>query len=184
MPRPPSRRGLLLAALAVALIAAGAAAGAVLLTRDDGGDPAAGGEAMPGATDAHPVAGTFEPDDQELADCEDSDSRCIEQAFGNLAYDEGPERAIADFDAAMQADPSVESNCHRIAHTIGSAALARFEGDVGEAFAAGSASCWSGYYHGILERAFADLESRGPAGPGGAVGWEGAPVEGQAQVEG
>lgn len=165
MPRPRSRRGLLLAALAVALIAAGAAAGAVLLTRDDGGDAGAGGEAMPGATDAHPVAGTFEPDDLSLADCEGSDSRCIEQAFGNLAYAEGPQRAIADFDAAMQADPSVESNCHRIAHTIGSAALARFEGDVGEAFAAGSASCWSGYYHGILERAFADLESLDQAGP-------------------
>ncbi len=42
---------------------------------------------------------------------------------------------------------------------IGSASLQRYEGDVAEAFAAGSASCWSGYYHGILERAFADVAS-------------------------
>lgn len=145
------------------LLALGVGAGALLLTRDDaGGEPAA---EQAGAMDAHPVAGTFEPDERELAECEASDFRCIEQAFGNLAYAEGPERAIADFDAAMSADPAVESNCHRIAHTIGSAALARFEGDVGEAFAAGSATCWSGYYHGILERAFADLESLDDAGP-------------------
>jgi hypothetical protein len=145
------------------LLALGVGAGALLLTRDDaGGEPAA---EQAGAMDAHPVAGTFEPDERKLAECEASDFRCIEQAFGNLAYAEGPERAIADFDAAMSADPAVESNCHRIAHTIGSAALARFEGDVGEAFAAGSASCWSGYYHGILERAFADLESLDDAGP-------------------
>jgi len=144
------------------VLALAATAGAVLLTRgDDGGEPAASNDAM----DAHPVAGTFEPDEQQLADCEASDYRCLEQAFGNLAYVEGPERAIADFDAAMRDDAGVESNCHRIAHTIGSAALARFEGDVGEAFAAGSASCWSGYYHGILERAFADLESLDDAGP-------------------
>ena len=36
---------------------------------------------------------------------------------------------------------------------IGSAALARFKGDVSRAFTAGSASCNSGYPHGILERA-------------------------------
>jgi hypothetical protein len=144
------------------LLALGVGVG-LLLTRDDnGGEPSA---EQAGAMDAHPVAGTFEPDERELAECEASDFRCIEQAFGNLAYAEGPQRAIAVFDAAMNADPAVESNCHRIAHTIGSAALARFEGDVGEAFAAGSASCWSGYYHGILERAFADLESLDDAGP-------------------
>jgi hypothetical protein len=148
------------------VLAVAATAGAMLLTRN-GDDGAAGSRAGDGATamDAHPVAGTFEPDGQELADCAEDDFRCLEQGFGNLAYAEGPERAIADFDAAMRDDARVESNCHRIAHTIGSAALARFEGDVGEAFAAGSASCWSGYYHGILERAFADLESLDQAGP-------------------
>ena len=154
----------MLAAVAVLVLAAAAAAGAVLLAGggdEGGGGPAPGG----GAMDAHPVAGTFEPDDRALADCAADDFRCLEQAFGNLAYTEGPERAIGEFDAAMRADAAVERNCHRIAHMIGSAALARFEGDVGEAFAAGSASCWSGYYHGILERAFADLESLDKAGP-------------------
>jgi hypothetical protein len=36
-----------------------------------------------------------------------------------------------------------------------------FRGKVGKAFAGGSASCWSGYYHGVLERAFSGVpESR------------------------
>jgi hypothetical protein len=39
-----------------------------------------------------------------------------------------------------------------------------YEGGVGKAFADGRASCWSGYYHGILERAFAgaDADRLGP----------------------
>jgi len=49
--------------------------------------------------------------------------------------------------------------CHPIAHTIGSAALARFEGDVAKTFSLGAPTCVSGYYHGILERAFLGITS-------------------------
>jgi hypothetical protein len=48
--------------------------------------------------------------------------------------------------------------CHRIAHALGAGALAHYDGDVGPAFADGTAVCWSGYYHGILERAFAGVD--------------------------
>jgi hypothetical protein len=106
----------------------------------------------------HPVAGSFEPDDTELAGC-GNDFRCLEQAFGNLAFRNGPAFAIRRFDEEIRTDPEVERNCHRIAHTIGSASLARFDGNVGRAFTAGSAICSSGYYHGLLERAFAGLSS-------------------------
>ncbi len=61
---------------------------------------------------------------------------------------------MTEFDRAMAENKGVEADCHRIVHTIGSASLARFDGNVAKAFALGSASCWSGYYHGILERAF------------------------------
>jgi hypothetical protein len=44
-------------------------------------------------------------------------------------------------------------------HILGAGALARYK-DVSTAFAKGSSSCWSGYYHGILERAFAGLPFR------------------------
>jgi hypothetical protein len=115
------------------------------------------------AREFHPVAGTFEPDDTKVADCK-GDAACLEQAFGNLAYHEGPKAALPVFDRLMREDRAVEAGCHRIAHTIGSAALARNEGNVARTFAEGSASCWSGYYHGILERAFADVESRAQLG--------------------
>jgi mono/diheme cytochrome c family protein len=103
------------------------------------------------------TAAEFKPDDTKLEDCQ-GNFTCLEQAFGNLAYEKGPKPALAEFDRRIAADPEVERNCHRIAHMIGAAALVRYEGRVGKAFAEGSASCWSGYYHGILERAFRDVE--------------------------
>jgi hypothetical protein len=106
----------------------------------------------------HPIAGNFKPDDTKLADC--SDQRCWEQAFGNLSYREGPKPALAEFDKEIASDRAVESGCHRIAHMIGSAALARYKGNVARAFAEGSSSCWSGYYHGILERALFGVSSK------------------------
>ncbi len=138
-------------AASVALVAGGVPAALALLGDGDSGAHRGHTSA---AVNAHPVAGHFKPDELDFDDCESGDQRCLEQAFGNLAYREGPEAAIERFDAAMQADSAVEANCHRIAHTIGSASLARFDGNVSEAFARGTATCWSGYYHGILERSF------------------------------
>jgi cytochrome c553 len=101
------------------------------------------------------VAAAFEPDDTKLEDC-DADSACFEQAFGNLAYTEGPKRALEVFTEKIETEPTVRV-CHRIAHALGAGALAHYDGEVGAAFADGSAVCWSGYYHGILERAFAGV---------------------------
>jgi hypothetical protein len=109
------------------------------------------------AADFHPVAGNFTPDDTKLEGC--LDQACYEQAFGNIAFYEGPKAALELFDEKIAKPGPIESDCHRIAHTIGSAALARFDGNVAKAFAEGSASCWSGYYHGILERAFAGVST-------------------------
>jgi hypothetical protein len=60
----------------------------------------------------------------------------------------------------MRTDPVVQGDCHRIAHIMGSAALARYDGNVARAFSEGSSTCWSGYYHGILERAFTGISSK------------------------
>jgi mono/diheme cytochrome c family protein len=102
------------------------------------------------------VAAAFEPDDTTLEECAGGDAACFEQAFGNLAYTEGPKRALAVFADEIETDPTVQV-CHRIAHTLGAGGLAHYDGDVGRAFADGTAVCWSGYYHGILERAFAGV---------------------------
>jgi hypothetical protein len=141
-------------AAAASLLVAVGVVGA-LWARSDGPPP----RQHLGEQTLHPVAGNFEPDETQLDDCS-GDFGCLEQAFGNLAFHNGPRSAIREFDESIRTDAGVESNCHRIAHTIGSAALARFQGNVGRAFTAGSAICSSGYYHGLLERAFAGLSSK------------------------
>jgi mono/diheme cytochrome c family protein len=110
-----------------------------------------------GGLKGQPVAGKFKPNDKKLADCK-GDFGCFEQAYGNLAYYKGPEVALKNFEAAIAKPGAVEGNCHRIAHSIGAASLAHFKGKVGPAFAAGTAACWSGYYHGVVERALVDVD--------------------------
>jgi hypothetical protein len=117
------------------------------------------------AVPMHPVAGGFKPDATRLADCEGP--RCIEQAFGNIAYYRGPTRALAAFDAKYGdfADPE----CHRVAHSIGSASLARNKGNVAKTFAQGSSSCFAGYYHGVLERSLIGVRGYEPEALGEVV---------------
>jgi hypothetical protein len=150
-----------MAVLALATAAGAFAVGTVIFGRE--GEPAVQGvhnsntHSPPTADEAHPVAGNFQPDETKIADCE-GEFRCLEQAFGNLAYYTGPKATLRVFDRMMLSDKAVDGNCHRIVHSIGSASLARYDGNVAKAFAEGSASCWSGYYHGILERAFLDAD--------------------------
>ena len=112
-------------------------------------------DATGGGMHGAPLAGEFKPDATTLKSCAE-DFACLEQAFGNLAYYEGPEQALARFEQRIRDAGPVEANCHRISHSIGAASLAHFEGKVGQAFAAGSATCNSGYYHGVIERAFVE----------------------------
>jgi hypothetical protein len=102
----------------------------------------------------HPVAGQFKPDDTKLAECEEQ--TCVEQAFGNIAFRRGPKAALALFERRIAGS---EGGCHRIAHTIGAASLARFHGNVARTFAQGTSACWSGYYHGVLERSLLGVKS-------------------------
>jgi hypothetical protein len=109
-----------------------------------------------------PAAG-FRPDSRRLADCARADFACVLQAFGNLTYKDGPKRALAELQSRIAADAGIAQQCHRIAHLMGSAALARYRGKVAQAFVQGSPVCASGYYHGILERAFAARPDEPPA---------------------
>ena len=106
----------------------------------------------------------FKPDRTTLSDCGEADATCFLQAFGNLAYRQGPKVALQRFAEAIRTNPSVEASCHPIAHTIGAGALKRFRGDVGRAFADGTATCGSGYYHGLLEWKLAGLPENEVAG--------------------
>ena len=117
-----------------------------------------GGSAQ-AALPMHPVVGSFVPDDTQVSEC--SDSRCFQQAFGNIAYRDGPKAALSLVDRfyGNGADPA----CHRITHIIGSASLARFGGNVAQdARGRRARPVASGYYHGILERALLRAKSRKP----------------------
>jgi cytochrome c553 len=100
------------------------------------------------------VAAPFKPDSKRLADCKDGNFECLEQAFGNLTFNDGPKSALTRLQSMITSDNAVASDCHRIAHRMGSAALTRFDDRVAPAFIAGTPVCASGYYHGIVERAF------------------------------
>lgn len=155
--RPPTflRRKLPFVLLAPAVVVAAVAFAALA-----GGGSGSALQLAPGAVGGlHPLAGGFVADSTVLEDC-GGDPSCLEQGFGNLAYREGPKAALTLFESRLESDDDVEKDCHRIAHTIGSAALLRFGGDVARAFATGSPACVSGYYHGILERAFLGIASK------------------------
>src|SRR5207302_4829950 len=154
-----NRRVLGIGMIVVALAAGGAVAG-VVLASSGGHSPAAQPQQPPqtGTLNLHPIAGNFKPDKTKLSDCHVQ--LCYEQAFGNVAYYDGPKAALKLFAEQMAANKAIEAGCHRIAHKIGSATLVRDHGDIPKAFAAGSSICWSGYYHGILERAFYGISTQ------------------------
>jgi mono/diheme cytochrome c family protein len=111
-------------------------------------------KATQSATGGTSVAAGFKPDNTKLSDCaSQSGFRCYEQAFANISFKESPKTALDLFDQKIKTPGPIESDCHRIVHAIGGAALAYYKGNVGRAFVAGRPSCTSGYYHGILERA-------------------------------
>ncbi|HEU5065868.1 MAG TPA: cytochrome c [Gaiellaceae bacterium] len=93
---------------------------------------------------------SFEPDDKKVEDCA-QDAACLEQAFGNLAYEEGPKAALDKLAEMQSTNPVIAGSCHPIAHKIGAGGLLHYEGSVGKAFAAGNATCGAGFYHGLLQ---------------------------------
>jgi hypothetical protein len=109
----------------------------------------------------HPAAGPFSPDETTIDDCASRDEQrlCLEQAFGNIAYRTSGKRALALVAEREQSDPEVAAGCHRIVHAVGAAVLAREKGNTGAALVDGDATCWSGFYHGLLERALAPARS-------------------------
>ena len=99
----------------------------------------------------------FRPSTQRVADCATTDRRCLEQAYGNLAYRRGAHVALAALARQASGSDAVAAECHRITHGIGGATLARDRGQVGRALAGGGPYCGSGFYHGVLDHAFAKV---------------------------
>jgi len=100
----------------------------------------------------------FKPDNTTIAGCEHSNKPfCYRQAFGNLAYKEGPHKALAVLAADDRTMPGVHADCHQISHWVGHAGLLYYKNDAGTALSHGAMTCNSGYYHGVLQLALAGL---------------------------
>jgi hypothetical protein len=103
-------------------------------------------------------AAAFKPDNATIKGCEQSSKPfCFRQAFANVAYNQGPAKALALLATDDSRMPQVHGDCHQIAHWIGHAGLARYHGNAAEALAHGGMTCNSGYYHGVIERSFSGL---------------------------
>jgi hypothetical protein len=146
-----TRRRVLVGLLIAFALADAAFASAVM--QADGAAPARA--ALP----FHPLAYDFRPNDTQLTEC--MDTGCFKQAFGNIAYREGPKAALELVDKVYGngSDPA----CHSVTHLIGVASLARFRGNVTKTLSEGKPTCWSGYYHGVVERSLVKARSRKPA---------------------
>jgi hypothetical protein len=150
-----NRRLILIGAVVVALAVGGAVTGVVLAAGGGGSSNSLSRSyKSTGPVNMHPVAGNFKPDKTKLSDCGQGAETCYEQAFGDVAYHQGPKAALALFAHEMATNKAINAGCHPIAHYIGAGTLARNHGNIPKSFAAGSSICWSGFYHGILERAF------------------------------
>jgi mono/diheme cytochrome c family protein len=100
----------------------------------------------------------FKPDNTTIAACEKSAKPfCYRQAFGNLAYKEGPQKALATLATDDRTMPGVHADCHQISHWVGHAGLLYYKNDAGTALSHGAMTCNSGYYHGVLQLALAGL---------------------------
>ncbi len=100
----------------------------------------------------------FKPDNTTIASCEKTNKQfCFRQAFGNLAYKEGPEKALAELAKDDKSISGVHADCHQITHWVGRAGLVYYDNHAGVALSHGAMTCNSGYYHGVMQMAFSGL---------------------------
>lgn len=82
-----------------------------------------------------------------------SDFQCWKKHYEVLTRERSAAVAFADMKTLYARDPYIVSQCHQLAHVVGNTAAELHGGDVAEAFTEGDSFCWSGYYHGVIERA-------------------------------
>jgi cytochrome c553 len=100
----------------------------------------------------------FKPDDSTVDGClRENEPGCLRQAFANIAFRRGPAKALTLLGQDDISVPAVHADCHQISHAVGHGGFAHFKGNAAQALAQGAMTCNSGYYHGVIERAFAGV---------------------------
>lgn len=79
-----------------------------------------------------------------------SNFECYKSYYMNKVLSDGIASAFDDAKRREKTNEYLLSMCHPIAHSIGHAAVKKFD-SVNAAFKQGDGYCWSGYYHGVME---------------------------------
>ncbi len=91
---------------------------------------------------------------QHIIECEGpeaSNFNCWEERFAQTVREDSPKVAFADMRKEYETSEFMQSNCHQLVHVIGRTAAERYT-DVIAAYNEGDNFCWSGYYHGVMEK--------------------------------
>jgi hypothetical protein len=116
--------------------------------------------ARPGETAPGDSLVRYQPDETTIEACADS-VPCLRQAYANLTYRDGAEKALRRLADEMAADTFILASCHQISHWMGAAGLLRANGEVSAAFLAGDETCGAGYWHGIMQTKIGSLIDTG-----------------------
>ncbi|HSX32565.1 MAG TPA: hypothetical protein VLF43_04845, partial [Candidatus Saccharimonadales bacterium] len=94
----------------------------------------------------------------DLSSCTDATRfDCYSDYFKSRTTTTSAKTALAELKQLYdQGDSYAISQCHQIAHQIGHAGYDKYK-TLAHAFESGDTFCWSGYYHGVTERAVAIL---------------------------
>lgn len=82
---------------------------------------------------------------------------CSMNYFKLLTKNYGPRIAMEHLKLEYNMRPEIVSNCHQLSHVIGNTAVDSYNGNIANAFKDGDSFCWSGYYHGVVERAVKEI---------------------------
>lgn len=118
------------------------------------------------------LSGRFTADETTVEECPDAENQkiCYAQAFGNIALSEGGGEAMRRLLGASVLAQDELSDCHSVAHMIGTASYYALDKDFGAAIAAGSRECAGGYYHGVAAAEVASNPSGSPEELGSRIG--------------
>ena len=115
--------------------------------------------ALPAAS-LHPLAETSRPDETTLDGCDARSRRASSKRSATSRSETARRRRSPCSKREWRPIPRSRRTATGSRTRSARPALARFDGDVARTFSLGSPTCVSGYYHGILERAFLGVSSK------------------------
>jgi hypothetical protein len=94
----------------------------------------------------------------DIAECKKTQREfaCYEAFYEAKIQASSAVDTLAEMQERAKSDPYVLSQCHQLTHVVGREAFIKY-GTLASAFTKGDSYCWSGYYHGVTEKAIATM---------------------------